>query len=317
MADELTTENKTTTAGSSGGPGEALRKGRETAGLSQQQVAQELRLKPDVVGALERNDYDSLPESAYIKGYLRTYARLVGLDAERLIAAFDALGRPEPEWDIAHPPVMNAPPRKGVHLVTTAVIAALLILFSVWLLSRNDDEPTLAERPTTPGASGVAQTAEPGPGERPEETSVTLGGPGEESPLSSMESAPATTEIATLEGELPAEELAVPADEEKPLSPLANFEAEIAHASGDDEVELTFQEESWAEVYDANKQQLMYGLIPSGSRYALKGTAPFHVVLGNAPGVQVTINGKPYDHSWRVRRNKTVRFDLHRPDDDI
>ena len=66
-------------------PGEQLRIARVGYGWSLQDVAANLNLDVDVVRALESGDYAGLPEPAFIRGYLRAYARLMELDDAQLL----------------------------------------------------------------------------------------------------------------------------------------------------------------------------------------------------------------------------------------
>ena len=67
------------------GPGSILRAAREAAGLERAQVARSLNLEKNIVEALESDDVERLPEPAYVKGYLRAYARLLDLDPHALL----------------------------------------------------------------------------------------------------------------------------------------------------------------------------------------------------------------------------------------
>ena len=77
-----------------------------------------------------------------------------------------------------------------------------------------------------------------------------------------------------------------------------------------DKVRITvrYTQESWTEIFDARKRRLLHGLIKPGATRVISGQAPFNVFLGNSPGVQLEINGKPFDHSGYMRRNNTARF---------
>jgi cytoskeleton protein RodZ len=55
---------------------------------------------------------------------------------------------------------------------------------------------------------------------------------------------------------------------------------------------LRFTQDSWAEVYDARGEKLFYDVGPADSTRTLSGTAPLRIVLGNAPGVALEINGR-------------------------
>ena len=69
-------------------PGERLRRAREEKGLSQEEACKHLRLSTSYMRALEQDDYERLPEAPFIKGYLRNYARFLGLPAEELARQF-------------------------------------------------------------------------------------------------------------------------------------------------------------------------------------------------------------------------------------
>ena len=66
--------------------GRLLRRTREGLGLSEDDVAEELRLSPFQIRALEEDDWKHLPGSTYARGYLRSYARLLNLDPDKLLA---------------------------------------------------------------------------------------------------------------------------------------------------------------------------------------------------------------------------------------
>ena len=69
------------------GPGERLRSARVSAGLELSKVAAQLHLNDAMVHALERDDYRAMPGRVFIRGYLRNYARLVGVPAESVLSS--------------------------------------------------------------------------------------------------------------------------------------------------------------------------------------------------------------------------------------
>ncbi|HMV71854.1 MAG TPA: helix-turn-helix domain-containing protein [Pseudomonadales bacterium] len=70
------------------GPGERLRAARETAGLSVAEVAEELQLLQSFVRALEQNSYERIRGDTFVRGCLRNYARLLGLDPQEIVDAY-------------------------------------------------------------------------------------------------------------------------------------------------------------------------------------------------------------------------------------
>ena len=71
------------------GLGQALKQGRENKNFSVSRVADGLHLRPSIVTAIEDENYELLPGDLFLKGYIRSYARLVGLDEEKMINLLD------------------------------------------------------------------------------------------------------------------------------------------------------------------------------------------------------------------------------------
>ncbi len=88
------------------------------------------------------------------------------------------------------------------------------------------------------------------------------------------------------------------------------FELRGRIAPGDDKLQLTFKDQSWTEVYDANDERLLFGLMNAGATKKVEGTAPFRILLGNSPAVRIIFNGEPFDHSRFDRWDKTARFNV-------
>src|SRR6185503_2334540 len=68
--------------------GTTLRKAREKRGVSLPQVSRDLCLKEDVLRALESRQYSALPKVPYCYGFVRTYARYLGLEPEEMVRRF-------------------------------------------------------------------------------------------------------------------------------------------------------------------------------------------------------------------------------------
>jgi|GEM_PF-1794236 len=74
------------------GPGSLLRKAREAAGLTRVEVAARLHLRVSIIEAIEEDDYKKIPRLVFAKGYLRTYARFLGLSGDEIVERFNLLG---------------------------------------------------------------------------------------------------------------------------------------------------------------------------------------------------------------------------------
>jgi cytoskeleton protein RodZ len=97
-----------------------------------------------------------------------------------------------------------------------------------------------------------------------------------------------------------------------PIAPLASEHGRIVRASraptGEDVLVIKTNDESWAEVVDANGYQLLYYLMGPGTMHRLQGQAPFRVFLGNAPSVDLSLNQERFNHTPFHRQNSTARF---------
>ncbi|WP_462322143.1 RodZ domain-containing protein [Halochromatium sp.] len=144
-ADALTLDELTpagdSSASSADSPGQQLRRAREARGLDISQLATSLRIAPQVVEALEQDDYARLPSAVFVSGYIRSYARLVGLDPEPLNQRFrrrhpDA--EPPPRH-VARTEAADSDHEAGglaVYLIAVLVVLALVAGGYGWWVSR-------------------------------------------------------------------------------------------------------------------------------------------------------------------------------------
>lgn len=71
-------------------PGALLRAGREKAGLTVEQVAEKLHLLNSVVSSLEKDCYDRIRGDTFVRGYMRNYARLLGIDGDEVVGRYNS-----------------------------------------------------------------------------------------------------------------------------------------------------------------------------------------------------------------------------------
>ena len=309
------------------GPGAALRRAREARGLSLEEAARQLFLKPELVRALEEEDRDRLPEPIFVTGYLRAYARLLELDPGPLVDAYRRrLGaEPPPLQQVSR--VRRDPTAQGWR-AWLPYLGVALVAAGLYLAFQGGEEPVPpapAPPPVLPLDEGGAATLAPGAGLEPPEAGL-LGGvvpddeaagdgsapvPEEPSPEGLPEVSPAAPPEASPEASpeavLGAPSSATPsatapqppADEAPPAAPAASLL-------------LRFSAPSWVEVRDASGRRLLTGLMAAGRERRLEGEPPFSVVLGYAPGVELRYNGQPFDFSAYVRKD-VARFQVGGP----
>jgi cytoskeleton protein RodZ len=240
-------------------PGSALAAARQARGMTVTEVALRLKFSPRKIEALEADRLDVLPGSTLVRGMVRSYAKLVGLDAKPLLEALQLqLGRTP---SVMRPETMDVPfprePRRGSFvyvLLSAVVVIAVGSVVIEWLL-RPDEPPAVVSKPAPRGP--VAATPSPVVAPAPE-----------------VVPAPPPLEVATEQG------------------PIPGMRASIVMAK---RIELVFTDESWVEIRDAEGRVLFSQLNQPGTRRKVEGAAPFSLVIGNATGVQLRYNDADVD----------------------
>lgn len=285
------------------GPGKNLRQARVDLRLTPEEVAKQLHLAPRQILALESDDYDNLPQSTYVRGYLRSYALLLGLSPEPILESYARMHVAAPPRLAREPNPHTEHPEGQVRSATYVVGALILVLIVAWWQGRDEAPPNPPDAYTQ--ISPAAPTSEaPSPSESVPQADAPETAP----PVAVAPSPPAVpsppvpdTPPRTAAPSSPATPQAVPPAALTPTAPGADEPRA--------RVVLQVEQESWAEVRDAKQSRLLYETVPAGRLVALEGVPPFSVFLGNADGVLVYIDGKPYD-ARRHKRGTTARFTL-------
>ena len=281
------------------GPGKNLQKAREALNLTSEEIAAALHLDPNVVDAIESEEYNRLPQ-VYMRGYIRAYARIVGLDPEPLVAVYNKLAAEVPTiqpW-ASQPPTPARSHDRPVKAVTYLVIAILGALLFIWWQNR-EAEIIPADLSLTPEETPSEQSiVPPSPAPPPNNGSS----PSNEAVLPAL---PPTDEAkpAGPDATVPADTFtpsAPPAPEAVPSDATAGSAPAVAQAldpSQDKSRSLVLKpnQDSWMGIVDAKGTQLYYGLVKGGQTVSLQGEPPFKVTLGNAQDISVFYNRKPMD----------------------
>lgn len=263
-------EQEETGAAAPAGPGQRLREAREAAGLSREEVSTRLRLRLELIRALEEDDYAHLPPTAFVIGYLRSYARLLDLSADELLAMLDRRG----EAPVLVSPVMPPHQRHSgdwpVKLATWLIVLLLTALLVAWWFARQPlEQESVAEVPVlTPG--GTVDLPLP-----PAEEQMRADAP------------PAVVEETPVVSTPPV------------AAPVLLTEIQLEATHG----------ECWVEIKDAGGNQVAYELLQAGMTRTVRGRAPFDVFLGNAPAVTVYYQGQVFDHT-PFHRREVAKFRL-------
>ena len=311
-------------------PGETLRAAREEQGLALSAVAQQLNLTERALAQIEAGDFTRLPGLTFARGYVRAYAKLLGLDQNRLVNEFDhhtgSGAAPSNIHSLGH---IDEPGRLSRGVMRFFVFALILIVAAGGLFwwqdqsSRSPSAPsvTTLDQIEVEAADGTteihllerdealaeAEQQEPpiSPAAAPEQAE---GEPPAEAPAeTAMPSADAAVEQAPVADSEPAASQPAAA-EPAPAAPQTEVEV-AALAAGEGRLELSFSADCWTRVTDADGEVLYSALAKAGSSHTLVGKTPLDVHLGFASGAQLSFNGEAVDLSGTTRGN-TARLKL-------
>ncbi|VVN84846.1 helix-turn-helix domain-containing protein [Pseudomonas fluorescens] len=306
-------------------PGETLRQARESNGWSLAEVALKLNLTVNSLGNLEAGAFDKLPGHTFARGYIRAYAKLLGMDQTVLVQQFDQSTGTDSQGSAVHSLGRIEEPVRVSHTILRIVSLLLLIAvigggFIWWqdqTSSRPKDVVTLSpEHVEVEGADGTTQIH---PLDEPEDQAVAQGqaegstalvlpqaetsadastaaeatAPAAQAPAAPTQgTAPVVATPATPAPAVPA----VPAPVvTAPVVPTVPAPAAAATMAGPGQVQLRYTADCWTQVTDGTGKVLLSGLKRKGENVSVSGKPPFTVRLGYARGAQVSYNGQVVD----------------------
>jgi len=303
-------------------PGETLRQARESNGWTLAEVALKLNLTVSSLSNLEAGAFDKLPGHTFARGYIRAYAKLLGMDQAALVHEFDVYTGTDSTGSSVHSLGRIEEPVRVSHTILR--IVSLLLLLAVigggflwWQdqtsMRAKDLVGLTPEHVEVEGADGTTQIhpldepedqavaeaktegdaavpAEPA-GDQTGATALALPGV-PEAPVA-VAPAPATPAPAAQTAPTPTPVTPVaPASVAAPAAPVTEAAPAVAGAG---KVGVQYTADCWTQVTDANGKVLFGGLKRKGENLEVSGKPPLSLRLGYARGAQVTYNGQAVD----------------------
>jgi cytoskeleton protein RodZ len=260
--------------------GARLRWERERAGLTVTDVAARLRLHPNQVRALEQETLGKLPEAAYVRGFVRSYARIFNVEPGPLLDDLASKITPTSSSVVDgmtqqrdYSPVRAASREQtSRRLVVVGAVLLLIVLGILGWYATRERAPISTTGTVVPAAPAVQAPAPP---------------PATEPTTASPAAMPAVVPTGAPESAAVLEPI--------PPPPL---------------LKLRFTGASWAEVKDAEGKVLHSQHNAAGTEFVIEGTPPFYVVIGDATKTNVEVRGETYDLSPYSRQN-VARFTIN------
>jgi cytoskeleton protein RodZ len=307
-------------------PGPILRAAREELKLTVDQVAEALHLRSAVVLLIESESYEEFSSDVFLKGYFRSYCRLVNLHEERMIELLDkqlAHIANERKQEMQGQADELARTKRAQLLKLGSVAVVIVVVCAVFVYLTTKDGSSSLESVSGSGAGSELASEQSSEGLDSSEDSYIE--PETEEYVQDFE----TSEPAAEESELSIEaktaddqageneEESIEIDVEKPsvadLVELGEIEAKTEEKPGGIEAATTesvpatlfieFTDECWFEAYDANELRIGGGLKKAGDEFRYNGDLPVRVVLGNGNVANIEVDGEGYDFASSIRRS--------------
>ncbi len=315
------------------GFGEYLRREREMRGVSLEEISIATKISIRFLRAIENEEISKLPGGIFTRSFVRTYARYLGLDEERVLADCQLAGQHKPEVDI-HRITANRARKNGaasrtriITLLMAGVLLAggyALFRYSRRIMEQQSSAPVVIPPSTTAIGTNTPAVTAPGtnppptaaPGANPPPTAAPL----QPSTSAQPENNPSLTNTSATPGAgaaiAPETVQGIPpspgAKETPPGQSATSVVAGAVAAHTDLVLQVAATERAWVAV-DADGKTVLQRVLNPNEVENLKARDSFDVTTGNAQGVVLTLNGetlKPLGRHGEVKSIHLTRDDL-------
>jgi len=248
-------------------PGTILRKAREENNLSVGHVADRLCLDVKVIEGLENDNYEKLPSTIFIRGYLRSYAKLLEIPEESIMDGFDRIHKSqEPKTIIPTPKIKSKTQATSLDLwpklVSILLVITVIVLMVIWQFYPNEEvensvtqlNPTHTDPWTNQNA--VSPTQNENHNGTNNATATTA--------VSQDNTQIGTVTETTSESQAVTEEI----EQTPPV--------ELDHT-----LTVHFKRRVWMRIKDSDGKQLYEGIGNKDQVLPVKGTPPYKIKVGN------------------------------------
>ncbi|MGL9772962.1 MAG: cytoskeleton protein RodZ [Sodalis sp. (in: enterobacteria)] len=264
--------------------GGRLRQARENMGLSQQAVAEQLCLKVSTVRDIEDDHVNPNLASTFLRGYTRSYARLVHISEEELTPIKALKVAPMQSFSLGKTRKKRDSWLMGVTWLILFVVIGLTGAW--WWQNHQAQQQDIADMADQSSAQLLRGD---------DATSVPLGD--------------GADDVVQPPADQPADADAGASAAAPPSSPASAASApDIAGQTDGNALVMNFTGDCWLEVFDAGGKKLFSGIQHSGARLNLTGQAPYKLKIGAPAAVQVQYQSKPVDLSRFIRSNQVARL---------
>ena len=259
--------------------GTLLRGEREKKGLSYEEVSRITRLRPYILEALENEDWDKLPASVFIKGFIRSYAQALGLDKKRPLEIYRRIA--PPELATPKPLIDNRKNTKSFFFILVMILGVIGAVIYLWngyrspqmapIQIKKEIPPVDREKPTNEARGPILKDHEPG-SIKEQELSFTT-------PMLYKD---------IEEGQRPEDSLSM---KEPIIYTVIDPITGMADITDRHVLKGIVTARTWMRIYIDDQEPKEYIFQP-GSRPLWNAKEGFKIIIGNAAGIEFDFNGK-------------------------
>ena len=266
--------------------GGALRAARLAQNLSTQAIAKQLRLANVQLEALEQNQFSALPEPTIVKGFIRNYAKLLKIPAEPILAAYAEIMPKTDQYAFALGPGINMKMSENNKLSSTRyLIFTLLVLVMLvgWFFYQHYMQQPDAVNPSPEVADSF-----------PEELALEM----PEAQVSANDMAIADNTL--VENQFSETDVNTQDDDTQVQAELATDATSVIAAT---RLVFNAKQETWLSVVNQSGEEVYNKILYAGKREIVDVEDPAEIVVGNAQGATLTIDGESMDLAPYTRMN--------------
>jgi cytoskeleton protein RodZ len=288
--------------------GTQLKSARVARKISVDEIANSLNLETKIIKSIEEMDYKNLPTGAFVCGYIRSYAKILKLDADVLVKDFlDATRASDTHALNMRQAKSRTKITQKINVKYLFAFVLLLVVVSVLYLKTQNtatvssdiksEQKSQNEKLQTKATNDVLQKKQSITTKDDITIPITIATP-------PIDDASVTPKIQDESTNTKKENESTKEDATKKILPNPLPEKLT--------INITTTDQAWIEIVDRSQRQLHYKLLHADEEINLEGFHPFYLSIGNATTVTIKINGIEFPHREYIRTSGTARFTLDR-----
>jgi len=292
--------------------GDRLRREREMRGITLEEITESTKISRRHLEALESDHFDQLPGGVFNKGFVRAYARFLGIDEDQAVADYSAASNEQPEPENKFPLEIHEEPKRELNprrskvplVFAVAALAGVLVGYGFWTKSKPHASVAVESQPSA-SAGAVNELKAQAPAPKPESSPIA------EPAKISTESAPSQLATKPVPPEVPHETGSVQTSSANTSTAAADVSADPSPSPVEKQnaffVQVKAKEDSWVSIV-ADGKSVMQRVLAADKQKKIKAGKSLVLRTGNAGGIEVSFNGRPLGALGNENEPRTLTF---------